>query len=116
METLINNTSIDAIEAQYRNSQGKHDDSQKKFNFDPKLYLNTQLDKNVNEKTLRIRILPVSGTDPNIFMVLRTHSLKVPAEIAKSGFKSFVCLNDSHIEEKYQMDAHCAKRQMNYLN
>ena len=100
METLINNTSIDAIEAQYRNSQGKHDDSQKKFNFDPKLYLNTQLDKNVNEKTLRIRILPVSGTDPNIFMVLRIHSLKVPSEIAKSGFKSFVCLNDSHIEEK----------------
>ena len=27
METLINNTSIDAIEAQYRNSQGKHDES-----------------------------------------------------------------------------------------
>lgn len=100
METLINNTSIDAIEAQYRNSRNNHDDNQGKFNFDPKLYLDTQLPNDVNEKTLRIRILPVSGTDPNIFMVLRTHSLKVPTEIANSGFKSFVCLNDSHIENK----------------
>ena len=114
METLINNTSIDAIEAQYRNSQGKHDEGQKKFNFDPKLYLNTQLDKDVNEKIVRIRILPVSGTDPNIFMVLRTHSLKVPTEIAKSGFKSFVCLNDSHIEKK-EMDGCPLCRKANEL-
>lgn len=100
METLINNTSIDAIDAQYRNSQNKHNDVQNKFNFDPTLYLDTQLKDGENEKVLRVRILPVSSTDSNIFMELRTHSLKVPTEIAKSGFKTFVCLNDTHIEEK----------------
>ncbi len=96
METLIINTSGNAIEEQWNARQNGGNTAQNST-FDPKIYLNTKLDDGVNEKIVRIRILPVSSTDSNIFLRLKTHSLKVDHEIAKNGFKSFICLNDEHI-------------------
>lgn len=96
METLIINTSGNAIEEQW-NARQNGGNATQNSTFDPKIYLNTKLDDGVNEKIVRIRILPVSSTDSNIFLRLKTHSLKVDHEIAKNGFKSFICLNDEHI-------------------
>lgn len=102
METLIINTSGNAIEEQW-NARQNGGNNAPLSTFDPKIYLNTKLDDGVNEKIVRIRILPVSNTDSNIFLRLRTHSLKVDHEVAKNGFKSFICLNDEHVgsTEKY---------------
>lgn len=96
METLIINTSGNAIEEQW-NARQNGGNTPQSSTFDPKIYLNTKLDDGVNEKIVRIRILPVSSTDSNIFLRLKTHSLKVDHEIAKNGFKSFICLNDEHV-------------------
>lgn len=102
METLIINTSGNAIEEQWNARQNGNNGMQSNT-FDPKIYLDTKLEKGVNEKIVRIRILPVSSTDSNIFLRLKTHSLKVDHEVAKNGFKSFICLNDEHVgsKEKY---------------
>lgn len=96
METLIINTSGNAIEEQWNARQNGGNTTTSSI-FDPTIYLNTKLDDGVNEKIVRIRILPVSSTDSNIFLRLKTHSLKVDHEIAKNGFKSFICLNDEHV-------------------
>lgn len=96
METLVNNTSADAIENFDNEKQNRHQ-NQSNFTFNPKNYLDTKIPEGQNNKQLRIRILPVSSTDPNIFLKLKTHSLKVSPEIAKNGFKSFICLNDPHL-------------------
>lgn len=96
METLIINTSGNAIEEQW-NARQNGGNTATNSTFDPTIYLNTKLEDGVNEKIVRIRILPVSSTDSNIFLRLKTHSLKVDHEIAKNGFKSFICLNDEHI-------------------
>lgn len=96
METLIINTSGNAIEKQWNAIQNGNGNAQTNT-FDPKIYLNTKLENGVNEKIVRIRILPVSNTDSNIFLRLKTHSLKVDHEVANNGFKSFICLNDEHV-------------------
>lgn len=100
MNTLVINTSGNAIEEQW--NERKNVNNSQNNTFDPKNYLNTKLEKGVNEKNIRIRILPVSNSDSNIFLRIKTHSLKVDNEISKSGFKSFICLNDSHIENQAQ--------------
>lgn len=93
---MIINTSGNAIEEQW-NARQNGGNTATNSTFDPTIYLNTKLEDGVNEKIVRIRILPVSSTDSNIFLRLKTHSLKVDHEIAKNGFKSFICLNDEHI-------------------
>lgn len=99
METLVNNTSAEAIEQQFNEKMNRNVNHQS-FTFDPKIYLDTKIPDKQNSKQIRLRILPVSGTDPNVFLKLKTHSLKVDKEIANSGFKSFICLNDEHIKER----------------
>lgn len=97
MDILVNNTSADAIEKFDNEKQNKHQ-NQSVFTFNPKNYLDTKIPKGQNTKQVRIRILPVSSTDPNIFLKLKTHPLKVSPEIANNGFKSFICLNDPHLQ------------------
>lgn len=68
----------------------------KKSDFDVKNYLDTKLGDE-DERTITIRILPVSGEDGNFRIAVKTHNLKVNKRIANSGFKSFLCLNDHQI-------------------
>ena len=90
------NVDVKALREQYENSKKPKNDYQnsKKVSFDPKNYLNLKLNENEREKTVKVRFLPISATDSTYFFPIITHSLKVSKEIASSGFKSFVCLND----------------------
>ena len=69
----------------------------KKNNFDAKNYLDTKLADGETERTVTIRILPVSSEDGNFRIAVKTHSLKVSKRVANSGFKSFLCLNDPQV-------------------
>lgn len=88
------NVSGDAVEAAMKPTNAN---SAKKSEFNIKNYLNTKLDKDENERNVVIRILPVSGDDGNFSVAVKTHNLKVSHRIAKSGFKSFLCLNDPQV-------------------
>ena len=72
--------------------------SQKKVSFDPKNYLDLNLKDHEATKTVKVRFLPISASDSTVFFYITTHALKVDKEIAKSGFKSYVCLNDEKVE------------------
>lgn len=71
--------------------------SNKKNDFDVKNYLDTKLSDGEKERTITIRILPVSSEDGNFRIAVKTHNLKVSKRIANSGFKSFLCLNDPQV-------------------
>lgn len=79
---------------------------QKKTDFDVKNYLDTKLADGENERTITIRILPVSNEDGNFRLAVKTHSLKVSKRVAHSGFKSFMCLNDPQVPN-YSKDIKC---------
>lgn len=61
--------------------------------FNANNYLNTKLDKGEQKRVVNIRILPIDMSG-NLCAEIFTHGLKVPYEVAKSGYKSFMCLND----------------------
>lgn len=69
----------------------------KKISFDPKNYLDLKLKDHEATKTVKVRFLPISASDSTVFLDITTHALKVDKEIAKSGFKSYVCLNDKKV-------------------
>ena len=71
--------------------------AQKKNDFDAKNYLDTKLADGQNERTITVRILPVSNEDGNFRIAVKTHNLKVNRRIAQSGFKSFLCLDDPQV-------------------
>lgn len=71
----------------------------KKNDFDAKNYLNTKLEDGQSERTITVRILPVSNEDGNFRIAVKTHNLKVSKRIASSGFKSFLCLDDPQVPE-----------------
>lgn len=65
--------------------------------FDAKNYLNVKLADGENEKTLRIRLLPVDKNTDSPFKTIYMHQIKVSPELSKSGWKSYVCLK--HTED-----------------
>lgn len=79
---------------------------QKKNDFDAKNYLDTKLADGQDERTITIRILPVSNEDGNFRIAVKTHNLKVSKRIAQSGFKSFLCLDDPQVPN-YNPDVRC---------
>lgn len=93
------NTSAEEILRQRRAIQESKEKQQvkKKFEFDEKNYLNLRLKEGETQKKVTVRILPVSADDPNTFLILHTHSMKVSKEVSKSGYKSFICLNEEKL-------------------
>ena len=59
--------------------------------FDTKNYLNVRLADGEDSKTIRIRLLPFPDTRTP-FLHIHMHTIRVPKEIAESGWKSYVCL------------------------
>lgn len=96
------NVDAKALEEQNENLKRQKNEIQntKKLSFDPKNYLDLKLNENETTKTVKVRLLPISATDGTVFFDITTHSLKVDKEIAKSGFKTYVCLNDPKTESK----------------
>lgn len=96
MKQYVINVDAEALEKQNEKKVNK-DNTLKNNSFDVRNYLDTKLGKDENSKMIKVRLLPISANDGNVFFEIKTHSLKVSPEIAKSGFKSYVCLNDSHV-------------------
>lgn len=94
------NVNPELIEEQEKRLTTKNE-FKRKFEFDEKNYLNLRLNPGETSRQVVVRILPVSSTDGHPFLVLHTHSLKVCQEISKSGFKSFICLNDEHLRDDH---------------
>ena len=73
-------------------------------NFDAKNYLDTRLKKGELKKEIKIRLLP-NPNEPGYspFIKVQTHTLsKLPEAISKSGFKSYICLENSNVDaEKF---------------
>jgi hypothetical protein len=65
----------------------------KNGNFDTRNYLDVRLEEGQTEKTLKIRLLPMDLETGNPFVKVHTHNVKVPKEVSKSGFKSYICLS-----------------------
>ena len=101
MNNLNSNVSIDAIERQKDELLGKKNEAHvKQVMFDEKNYLNVRLKPGETKRTLSVRLLPITPDAQTPFMVLKTHSLKVDKFISKSGYKSFICLDDPHLREQ----------------
>lgn len=96
------NIDAKALEEQNENLKKPKNDfqNQKKVSFDPKNYLDLKLKEYEATKMVKIRFLPISASDSTVFFNITTHALKVDKEIAKSGFKSYVCLNDEKVDSK----------------
>ena len=93
------NIDAKALEEQNENLKKSNNvQMQKKTSFDPKNYLDLKLKEHEATKTVKVRFLPISASDGTVFFDIITHALKVDKEIAKSGFKSYVCLNDKKTE------------------
>lgn len=78
---------------------------QPKVVFNEKNYLNTRLADNEQKRTLNIRIILTEDIDgkKKFAIPVNVHSLKLSLnqnkqnKVGKSGYKSFICLNDKHI-------------------
>ena len=78
---------------------------QPKLVFNEKNYLNTRLADNEQKRTLNIRIILTEDIDgkKKFAIPVNVHSLKLSLnqnkqnKVAKSGYKSFICLNDKHV-------------------
>lgn len=92
------NTSTSAIDEQRAALEGEQGQQQtQKKKFDENNYLNVRLKEGETSMTVTVRILPATPDAQTPFTVVKTHSLKVNTQIASSGYKSYVCLNDPHI-------------------
>lgn len=93
------NVTIDAVEKQIANTKNDVIVKNNNSSFNEKNYLDTRLQKGIDNKKVKIRILPVSETDHGLFVEIKTHSLKVDSKISESGFKNFVCLNNPSLPD-----------------
>lgn len=97
MQDLINelpNITMEAMEAEEKKEQKTVQKQSTTSGFDIKNYLNTKLDSDKGEKSkeLKIRLLPIDGKSATPFKTIYVHQVRVPKEIAKSGFKSYICV------------------------
>ena len=79
-----------------------NDAKNNKVVFNEKNYLNTRLANGETTRTVKIRILPVKPGTNKIALPISIHSLKVDKQVAQSGFKTFLCLNDGNLTEHDQ--------------
>lgn len=115
-EELIMNISSEELEKQRADIQNKNYVNDRRINFNEKNYLNVRLNKNEANKTITIRILPISATCSNVFEIIKTHTLKVDKQIAKSGFKQFICLNNKHIKNNENKGCPLCQKSQEYFD
>ena len=103
MGNLINLPNITPESIVVRNDSSANETRANAFN--EKNYLNVRLDEQNGEKskTLTIRLLPMDLQTGNPFVMVHTHNVRVPKEVSKSGYKSYLCLskNKDIDHEKY---------------
>ena len=103
MGNIVNlpNINLDSIVI----DNGSNGNYKKAKTFDEKNYLNVRLDEASGEKskTITIRLLPMDLETGNPFVMVHMHNVRVPKEVSKSGYKSYICLakNKDIDHEKY---------------
>ena len=104
MGNIINLPNITPDSIVY-NSDNSTNGYTKQNAFNEKNYLNVRLDEKSGEKqkTLTIRLLPMDLETGNPFVKVHMHNVRVPKEVSKSGYKSYICLakNKDIDHEKY---------------
>lgn len=86
--------------------------------FDARNYLNTRLEKDETTRSFDIRIILTQDIDGKykVAIPVETHSIKLNQKqqtagiITKGGFKSFICLNDSHLTNNEDGCPFCKKK------
>lgn len=79
----------------------------RKVEFNASNYLNTRLAKGEKSRTTRIRVILTKDNDGRYKAAIpvEVHSLKLSEnqnrmkKVSESGFKSFICTNDSHVDD-----------------
>lgn len=74
--------------------------------FDAKNYLDTKIPEGKSEKVLTIRLLPFPDTQ-SPFLHIHMHPVQVPAEVSKSGFKNYVCVEKTEGIDKEAYGGKC---------
>lgn len=84
-------------------NEASNNNYSKNKSFDEKNYLNVRLAEGETQKTLTIRLLPMDLETGNPFVKIHMHNVRVPKEVSKSGYKSYICLakNKDIDHEKY---------------
>lgn len=90
---FVANCNPEAIESSVKTNVENQTTS--KFNVNN--YLDVKLGKDETSRTVKIRLLPIDMTSGKFYTSAMTHSIKVPYQVSKSGFKTYVCLNDPSI-------------------
>jgi len=81
-----------AVQAQITESKPQQEKVEKtKVEFDPKHYLQTNLEDGQTERTMQIRLLPITKDAQTPFLLVHAHYLKVPKTVSKNGWKRFIC-------------------------
>lgn len=83
--------SEEALENEKNVNNGSGNTYNNQVAFDTKNYLNVRLADGETSRTIKIRLLPFPDTK-SPFLHIHMHTLRVPLEISKSGWKSYVCL------------------------
>lgn len=96
------NISMDSLEFDVRGNS----DGDSKRNDYAKNYLDTRVRDGEKEKTVTIRLLPIDLETGSPFVLVHTHNVRVPKEIAKGAerpFKTYMCLSKNRDidHEKY---------------
>lgn len=99
------NITVDAVEEQIVDSKTNKTNANNKT-FNPNDYLNTRLKNGETSRKIKVRILPITPDSNKFCVEIKTHSLKVDHQIAESGFKSFICLNEDKLPS-YNKDVKC---------
>lgn len=81
--------------------------------YNPKNYLNVRLEDGVNEKTLKIRVLTIGKDSNSPFKHIKMHNVKVPKEVAASGYKNYICLEKTEGEFSETMGHKCPFCELN---
>ena len=81
--------------------------------FNPKNYLNIKLEDGQMEKTLKIRLITIDKNSNAPFKHIKMHNVKVPKEVAPSGFKSYICLEKTESEFSKTVGHSCPFCEMN---
>lgn len=109
MSDALSNVNVNPFEVEIQNQNLMDEKNpsagKKKFEYDDKHYLNLRPNPGETSKKVKIRILPVSATEHTPFMEVHTHSMKVSTDISRSGYKSFICLNEPRLKEIFPDNA-----------
>lgn len=107
----ITDAEMEAFEA----SQNENNASRRSSNFDAKNYLDTRVPDGSASRTTTIRILPIDSERGIPFTeALHFHTLKVPTEIAASGWKSYLCLKKNPQIDHSRYGSKCPFCELNH--